>query len=69
MKNEVIPARSQARIAQATWLRSREAQLRTLAADRIVDAMRVTNRYNAIVPAERLRLLPLKAAGLLDAGS
>jgi hypothetical protein len=103
--NKVIPAWSQARIeidqeiarlrthaaAHNAWLRSREAQLRTLAADRIVDALRVTSRqdarvrdeieadvrsvnalidgYNAIVPAEGLRLLPLRAAGLLAAAS
>jgi hypothetical protein len=64
--NKVIPAWSQARIeldgkiarlrtraaAHPTWLRSRESQLRTLAADRIVEAARVTSREDARVRAE-----------------
>ena len=64
--NKVIPAWSQARIeidveiarlrtraaAHLTWLRSRDARLRTLAADRIIDTIRVTTREDARVRAE-----------------
>jgi len=103
--NKVIPAWSQARIdideeiarlrrraaAHLGWLRSRDAQVRALPGDRIVEAVRITaredervraelaaeverlnaliDRYNAIVPAESLRLTRVRAAGLLAAGS
>ena len=64
--NKVIPAWSQARIeieteiarlgmraaAHLTWLRSRDARLRTLAADRIIDAVRFTTREDARVRSE-----------------
>ena len=75
--------------AHRAWLASRSALLRTLPADRIVDAARITaredarvraeitaavgelnaavDRYNAIVPAESLRLLPFSAGALLAA--
>ena len=101
--NKVRPAWSDARAAidaererlarrvraHRAWLTARAALLRTLPADRIVDAARATSRedarvraeveaavgelngavdrYNAIVPAESLRLSPISAGALLDA--
>ena len=102
-QNKVLPAWSQARIEieeelerlrqrarrHRAWLAGRAAHLRTLPADRILEAARATERedarvraeletalralnvlierYNAIVPAERLRLLPLTATALRGA--